>query len=81
MTRFFNVQTTPFIAVKKPLQLVVLGDDIVRHALPPSGEITLGRGEDCTIRIDDPSVSRRHAVLAIGADTITLEGYSIVLEK
>ncbi len=72
MSRFFDVQTTPAIAVKKPLQLVVLGEDLVRHTLPGSGELVLGRGSDCAIQIDDPSVSRRHAALAIGPDGITV---------
>jgi two-component system response regulator AtoC len=37
------------------------------HPLPASGSLTLGRGADCDIAIDDTSVSRLHAVLHIGA--------------
>ena len=39
----------------------------VRHyELPPKGSITLGRGEGCDVRIEEASVSRRHATLHIG---------------
>src|SRR6266576_303278 len=37
------------------------------HALPASGALTIGRGTDCDIAIDDTSVSRVHAVLHLGA--------------
>jgi two-component system response regulator AtoC len=45
---------------------VVAGDAITRTALPAQGAVTLGRGEECEIRIDSRSVSRRHAVLHLG---------------
>ena len=34
--------------------------------LPAQGDVFLGRAEDCDVRIDDPSMSRRHAVLHVG---------------
>src|ERR1043165_9966976 len=37
------------------------------HPLPASGELTIGRGADCDIAIDDTSVSRVHAVLHLGS--------------
>jgi two-component system, NtrC family, response regulator AtoC len=37
------------------------------YPLPASGTLTLGRGADCDITIDDTSVSRLHAVLHIAA--------------
>ena len=51
------------------LELVVFSadDDVRTFALPPAGEVTIGRGETNTIRIDDPAVSRNHAVLHVGA--------------
>jgi two-component system response regulator AtoC len=50
------------------LQVVVfLGDQVRSFDLPPTGEATIGREEGNTVRIDDPSVSRRHAVLRVGA--------------
>jgi len=42
------------------------------HILPESGSVTIGRGDDNTIQIDDESISRRHAVLHIGA-AMTIE--------
>jgi two-component system response regulator AtoC len=48
-------------------QLVAFsGDEIRTFALPGAGEVTIGRDEASTVRIDDPSVSRRHAVLRVG---------------
>lgn len=35
--------------------------------LPESGAITIGRSSSCDVRIDHPSVSRRHALLHVGA--------------
>jgi two-component system response regulator AtoC len=50
------------------LQLVLfLGDQVRTFDLPPAGEVTIGRGETCGVRVDDPSVSRQHAVLRTGA--------------
>ncbi|AKT42926.1 sigma-54-dependent Fis family transcriptional regulator [Chondromyces crocatus] len=49
------------------LELVVAaGTELTVHPLPASGRVTLGRGADCDLRIDDASVSRRHAVLDLG---------------
>jgi DNA-binding NtrC family response regulator len=47
------------------LLVVVEGAGVV-HALPPSGTITIGRSEESDVRIEHPSVSRRHAALDIG---------------
>jgi DNA-binding NtrC family response regulator len=47
------------------------------YALPSKGSITLGRGEGCHIRIEEPSVSRRHATLCIGS-TFTIEDHGSV---
>jgi DNA-binding NtrC family response regulator len=49
------------------LELVVVANDaIIVAALPSVGAVTLGRGEECEVRIDSRSVSRRHAVLHLG---------------
>jgi DNA-binding NtrC family response regulator len=49
------------------LQLVAfLGDQVRTFELPVAGEVTIGRGEACGVRVDDPSVSRQHAVLRVG---------------
>ncbi|HEY5922373.1 MAG TPA: sigma 54-interacting transcriptional regulator [Kofleriaceae bacterium] len=48
--------------------LLIVGDDgAARHVALEAGAITIGRGEDCEVRLDDPSVSRRHATLTVGA--------------
>jgi len=53
--------------------LLVMGDQIVNtHALPESGRVTIGRAIQNDVSIDDPSISRRHAVLHIGS-TIRIE--------
>ncbi|HEU5055334.1 MAG TPA: sigma 54-interacting transcriptional regulator, partial [Kofleriaceae bacterium] len=33
--------------------------------LPESGEVLIGRGDEARLRIDDPSISRRHAMVAV----------------
>jgi two-component system, NtrC family, response regulator AtoC len=35
--------------------------------LPPSGTLTIGRSSSCDVRIDHTSVSRKHAILHLGA--------------
>ncbi|HWB82038.1 MAG TPA: sigma 54-interacting transcriptional regulator [Nannocystaceae bacterium] len=53
--------------------LLVLGDgEVSRVPLPDAGEVRIGRGDDVDLRIDHDSVSRKHAVLRVGA-TIELE--------
>jgi DNA-binding NtrC family response regulator len=49
------------------LELAVVARDGISVApLPASGTVTLGRGEECDVRIDSRSVSRRHAILHLG---------------
>jgi DNA-binding NtrC family response regulator len=52
--------------------VVVSGDEIRTFELPSAGEVAIGRDEGTAICIDDPSVSRRHAVLRVG-DTLEIE--------
>jgi DNA-binding NtrC family response regulator len=40
--------------------------------LPPAGEIAIGRAHDATLRLDDDSVSREHAKLAIAGELVTI---------
>src|SRR6185436_6923596 len=50
-------------------RLVVLSETgSSSHALPPSGAVTLGRGDDADIKLDDTAASRRHAILHLGTD-------------
>jgi two-component system response regulator AtoC len=46
--------------------VVVVGDVVTTAALPATGAVTLGRDAECGVRIDNRSVSRRHAVLHLG---------------
>jgi hypothetical protein len=39
----------------------------------PAGEVIIGRGPDCIVRIDDPVISRRHARLLVHEDAVWLE--------
>jgi two-component system response regulator AtoC len=51
-----------------PLCLLVIARGVVHtHVLPESGKVIIGRAESCDVRIDDPSISRRHAALHVGA--------------
>jgi len=48
------------------LSLQVLGAGILdSFPLPESGEVLIGRGDEARLRIDDPSISRRHAMVAV----------------
>jgi two-component system, NtrC family, response regulator AtoC len=47
--------------------VIVSGEQIRTFPLPHAGEVMIGRDEAAALRIDDPSVSRRHAVLRVGA--------------
>ena len=51
------------------LRLVVLTEDgVSSHALPASGLVVIGRGEDATIRVDDRAMSRRHVAIHLGPE-------------
>ena len=45
----------------------------VMHELPELGIVEIGRGENATIRIDDGSISRRHAKILLAADEMRVE--------
>ena len=54
-----------------PLQLAVFSGDVVKvHPLPAGGRLVIGRSPECDVRIDDPAVSRRHALLEVGPPTL-----------
>ena len=53
------------------LKLMVFAGGVTStHDLPASGTVTLGRASDNAVCIDDPSVSRHHAVLHLGAEVL-----------
>lgn len=45
---------------------VVAGDAITVAPLPIGGTVKIGRSDECDVRIDNRSVSRRHAILHLG---------------
>src|SRR5512143_228108 len=55
------------------VRLVVLGSGLpVTHVLPSEGEVLVGRSETADLRIDEESISRKHAILRVG-ERITVE--------
>src|SRR5713226_666281 len=55
------------------LRLAIMGNEFAgTHQLPGSGTVSIGRASDATICLEDPSISRRHALLHLGG-TLRLE--------
>jgi two-component system response regulator AtoC len=52
--------------------LVLSGDDVDPRPLPMHGSVTIGRAETNDVRIDHPSISRRHLVLRLTEDSIAV---------
>ena len=50
--------------------LVLNGEQSGPIDLPASGNVSIGRGEGCDVRVRDPSVSRHHAVIHVGTKVI-----------
>ena len=49
------------------LSVLIICDQIVTtRALPAGGDVRIGRAATCDVVIDDPSISRAHAVLMLG---------------
>ena len=57
------------------LQAVIsVNGAVMTKLLPPSGEVAIGRSTACDIRINDASISRRHATLRMSPLEIVDEG-------
>ncbi len=53
---------------QKQFELVVYDRKQRRHfRLPTGGNVVIGRSAECDVRLDDPSISRRHAILRLSA--------------
>jgi DNA-binding NtrC family response regulator len=50
---------------EKPYLVLFAGESATRIELPRTGELVLGRADTADLRINDPTVSRRHAKLMI----------------
>ena len=46
---------------------VIVRGQVRSQGIPETGELVIGRGSACGLRIDDPSISRAHARLCVGA--------------
>ncbi len=44
-----------------------------REVLLPLGKFTIGRAQDCTLRIDDEHLSRHHAILRVEVDKVAIK--------
>src|SRR5262245_23405799 len=67
MTKFgadVSTELTGARDIARRLVVVYNGGSVVRD-LPAAGALALGRSDDADIRIDHPSVSRRHALLVV----------------
>ena len=53
--------------------LLVWPSTVQRFPLPEVGATTVGRGADCELRIDDDSLSRRHARIVVDGNRVTIE--------
>ena len=50
------------------LSIRVIGEAIFgSHPLPASGRVVIGRANDADVRVVDPTISRHHAALHVGA--------------
>ena len=64
-------QTQPR-SLPAPYLLVIEGHSSWRCPLPASGELLIGRAEDCTLRLSDRTASRHHARLRIDGSELLL---------
>lgn len=53
--------------------LVFQGDSSSMHRLPRDGDVVVGRGDDADLRLDERSVSRKHAKLRVAAGQVQVE--------
>lgn len=55
---------------------VSTGGPFQLFTLPKRGDVTIGRSRDNDVRIEDPSVSRHHAVLRVADDALSIKDLS-----
>jgi transcriptional regulator with PAS, ATPase and Fis domain len=53
--------------------VVLVGDELRTFDLASRTEVTIGRDETSDVRIDHPSVSRRHALLRLGSSIVIVD--------
>src|SRR6185312_3879596 len=63
----------PLRGAGSPLELRVVGGPEAGRRIPLGrGTHVIGRGSDVPVRLDDPDLSRRHAVIDVGSGSITV---------
>jgi DNA-binding NtrC family response regulator len=70
-----TIATMPLVAPADPKDLIlvaIVGDRATPYRLGRRGNFVIGRSRECDVRIEDPSLSRRHVSISVG-DTITVE--------
>jgi DNA-binding NtrC family response regulator len=67
-----SVESEVAPTVERRHLLVFSGATSWMYRLPPTGEVIIGRSEAADLRIEERSVSRQHARLAIDVDTVTI---------
>jgi hypothetical protein len=70
-----DLETVSIARRPEPVSAVVfvmLGEATFSVDVPTSGTLGIGRGDDCDVRIDHRSISRRHAILHTG-DPMSIE--------
>ncbi|HEY2515071.1 MAG TPA: FHA domain-containing protein, partial [Polyangiaceae bacterium] len=60
-------------AVARDRLVALWEDSSVSVDLPARGRVTIGRAEDCDLRIDHASVSRHHAEVHVGEDEARIQ--------
>src|SRR5262249_3859820 len=72
-TTIKDVRAPALSALTARLSLLVIGDGVhATHALPEGGEVVIGRSDQADVRIDERSISRRHALVRLG-QSLTIE--------
>src|SRR5262249_32303386 len=68
-----SLTSVPGVSLESGRYFVVIGpSSSSMFALPESGELLIGRAPECELRIDDDSVSRKHAKLAIDSEDVVI---------
>jgi len=55
----------PNVLLERRVLVVIGGGTVVERDLPMRGRLKVGRALECEVRIDDPALSRNHAVLVV----------------
>jgi two-component system, NtrC family, response regulator AtoC len=59
-------ELVPRVGAGERVLLASVDGQLTVIELPENGKLTIGRGEDCDVVLDHPSISRKHATVEIG---------------